>query len=53
MTFWDHLDDLRNTLLRIVVVFFSFAVILFFFKSFLFEKVILAPTGGDFCIYKE
>ena len=52
MTFWDHLDDLRNTLLRIVVVFFSFAVILFFFKSFLFEKVILAPTGGDFFIYK-
>lgn len=52
MTFWDHLDDLRNTLLRIVVVFFSFAMILFFFKSFLFEKVILAPAGGGFFLYK-
>ena len=52
MTFWEHLDDLRNTLLRIAVVFFSIAVILFFFKNFLFEKVVLAPTGGDFFLYR-
>ena len=52
MTFWDHLDDLRSTLLRIVVVFFSFAAVLFFFKTFLFEKVVLAPTVSDFFLYR-
>jgi hypothetical protein len=26
MTFWDHLDDLRNTLLRMAGVFFVVAV---------------------------
>lgn len=52
MTFWDHLDDLRSTLLRIAVVFFSVSVVLFFFKTFLFEKVILAPSQGDFFLYR-
>lgn len=52
MTFWDHLDDLRNTLLRMAGVFFIVAVILFFFKTFLFEKVVLAPTGGEFFLYR-
>ena len=52
MTFWDHLDDLRSTLLRIAVVFFSIAAVLFFFKTFLFEKLILAPTGAEFFLYR-
>lgn len=52
MTFWDHLDDLRNTLLRMAGVFFVMAVVLFFFKTFLFDKVILAPTEGDFFLYR-
>ena len=52
MTFWDHLDDLRNTLLRMAGVFFVVAVVLFFFKTFLFEKVVLAPTEGEFFLYR-
>lgn len=52
MTFWDHLDDLRNTLLRMAGVFFVVAGVLFFFKTFLFEKVVLAPTGGEFFLYR-
>jgi sec-independent protein translocase protein TatC len=52
MTFWDHLDDLRNTLLRMAGVFFIVAMIMFFFKTFLFEKVILSPTTGDFFLYR-
>lgn len=52
MTFWDHLDDLRSTLLRIAVVFFSIAAVLFFFKTFLFEELILAPTGAEFFLYR-
>ena len=52
MTFWDHLDDLRNTLLRMAGVFFVVAGVLFFFKTFLFEKVVLAPTEGEFFLYR-
>ena len=52
MTFWDHLDDLRNSLLRMAGVFFVVAVVLFFFKTFLFEKVVLAPTEGEFFLYR-
>lgn len=52
MTFWDHLDELRNTLLRMAGVFFVVAVGLFFFKTFLFDKMILAPTKGDFFLYR-
>ncbi len=51
-TFWDHLDELRSTLLRIAVVFLGSAVVLFFFKTFLFEKIVLAPTTSDFFLYR-
>ena len=51
-TFWDHLDELRSTLLRIAAVFLAFVVILFFFKTFLFEKIVLAPASGDFFLYR-
>ena len=51
-TFWDHLDELRSTLLRMAAVFLAFAVVLFFFKTFLFEKVVLAPATGDFFLFR-
>ena len=51
-TFWDHLDELRSTLLRIAVVFLGSAVVLFFFETFLFEKIVLAPTTSDFFLYR-
>ena len=51
-TFWDHLDELRSTLHRISVVFLGSAVVLFFFKTFLFEKIVLAPTTSDFFLYR-
>lgn len=52
MTFWDHLDDLRKTLLRMIAVFACTTVALFFFKTFLFEKVVLAPADGSFYLYR-
>lgn len=52
MSFWDHLDDLRKTLLRMVVVFACATLGLFFFKSFLFDTVVLAPSRNDFFLYR-
>lgn len=52
MTFWDHLDVLRGSLFRALAVTLAVSVGLFFFKEFLFDGLILAPTRGDFFIYR-
>ena len=52
MTFWDHLEDLRGTIFRMLAVYASAVVALFFFKSFLFDSLILAPSKPDFFLYK-
>ena len=52
MTFWDHLDVLRASVFRIVLVLLVAAVGFFIFKDFLFDDVILAPSKGDFFLYK-
>lgn len=52
MTFWDHLEDLRGSLFRMLGVFAGVTVVLFFFKGFLFDNVILAPSKSDFYLYR-
>lgn len=52
MTFWDHLDVLRKSIFRIVVVVLAAAIGLFTFKDFLFDDLILAPANEDFFLYK-
>ena len=52
MSFWDHLDVLRKSLIRSALFVGLTAVILFFFKDFLFGKVIFAPTKADFPLYR-
>lgn len=51
MTFWDHLDELRGTIVRSVVAICVLSVLGFVFKSFLFQ-IVLAPTRPDFWLYK-
>lgn len=52
MSFWDHLDELRGTLIRSIVYVCAFSALGLIFKSVLFEKIILAPTGPGFCVYR-
>lgn len=52
MTFWDHLEDLRKSIFRMLAVFMTVTIALFFFKEFLFEDVILAPSKSDFFLYR-
>ncbi len=52
MTFWDHLEELRSSLFRMLAVFGVAVVVLFFFKDFLFDDVILAPSKSDFFLYR-
>ena len=49
--FWDHLDILRASLVKIAAVTAVFAVVAFFFKEALFS-VILAPKDADFITYR-
>lgn len=52
MSFWDHLDELRVLVFRVVAVWLVFSVIFFCFKDFLFDRIILAPTRSDFFVYQ-
>lgn len=51
MTFWDHLDELRAAIIRILLVTVAFGVVAFFFKEELFD-VVLAPKEPQFVTYK-
>lgn len=50
MTFWDHLDELRGTLLRAIAVTFAMAMVSFLFKEELFA-VVFAPKDDSFVSY--
>lgn len=52
MSFWDHLEDLRWTILRSIIALFVFAIVGFAFMPTLFDKVIMAPCYADFFLYK-
>ena len=51
LTFWDHLDELRSRLIRMVVVTVVFAAAAFALKDWLFA-VVLAPHTSDFVSYR-
>ena len=44
MTFWDHLDELRKVIFRIVIAVSLLAVVAFINKTLLFD-IILPPTA--------
>ena len=51
LTFWDHLDELRAVLIRILVITAIAAVASFCLKEELFA-VVLAPRSSDFITYR-
>lgn len=51
LTFWDHLDELRRVLFRVLAVWFVLAVGYFIAMPYLFDGVILAPCHNDFIFY--
>ncbi|HNX85353.1 MAG TPA: twin-arginine translocase subunit TatC [Bacteroidales bacterium] len=52
MTFWEHLDELRGTLWRIIIVLIVTSIVLFSFKDVLFDDILLAPKSKDFITYR-
>lgn len=52
MTFWDHLDALRGTLLRIAAVVLVVGVGAFCAMPWIFDNVVMAPCHDDFPLYR-
>ena len=51
MTFWDHLDELRSVIIRILVITAVAAVAVFAMKDEMFA-IVLAPRSSDFITYR-
>ena len=51
MTFWDHLDVLRSSLIRMAIAIIACAIGAFVMKDELFG-IVLAPRSSDFLTYK-
>ena len=52
MTFWEHLDELRGTLWRILIAVVVTSIVAFAFKDVLFDDIILAPKSKNFITYQ-
>lgn len=52
MTFWDHLDELRGVLVRILLVLVLAGVGAFVAMPSIFEYVVMAPCRADFPTYR-
>ena len=51
MTFWDHLDELRSVIIRVLVVTVVAAAVAFCLKEELFA-IVLAPRTSEFITFK-
>jgi sec-independent protein translocase protein TatC len=51
LTFWDHLDELRKILFRIIIVVVVIMIVAFLAKELL-SDIILAPSKSDFVTYR-
>lgn len=51
MTFWEHLDELRSCIVRIIVAVTAAGIVAFCLKEPLFDAI-LAPCHGDFFAYR-
>ena len=50
-TFWEHLDELRTIIIKIIIAIVLLALIAFPFKQTLFD-IVLAPGNADFITYR-
>ncbi|MDE6135520.1 MAG: twin-arginine translocase subunit TatC, partial [Muribaculaceae bacterium] len=51
MTFWDHLDDLRRVVFRVLAVVGILGIGAFIAMPWIFDNVIMAPCSGRFLTY--
>ncbi len=52
MSFWDHLEEFRWTLIRMIIAVLVFSIVGFIIIPGIFDSVILAPRTSDFITYR-
>jgi len=52
MSFWDHLEELRWMLFRIIIALVIFAVGAFLIMPWFFDNIIMGPAKPDFVLYR-
>jgi len=52
LSFWDHVEIMRWMLIRCAIVVFGLSVLIFCFKNFIFDNIILSPCNVDFITYR-
>ena len=52
MSFWDHLEEFRWTLIRIIAAVLVLSIAGFILVPRIFDSIILAPTSSDFVTYR-
>jgi len=52
MSFFDHISELRNHILRSAVAIAVVAVVCFIYKDFIFNTIIFGPRNPDFPTYR-
>ena len=50
LTFWEHLDELRSCIMKILVATLLFGILAFLFKDEVF-RIVFAPKNADFIVY--
>jgi sec-independent protein translocase protein TatC len=51
LPFWDHVDELRKIIFRVLIFVVLFVIVAFFFKNAIFD-IVLAPQKSDFITYR-
>ena len=52
MSFWDHLEEFRWTIIRIIIAVSVLTVVGLIIMPKIFDSVILAPRSSDFITYR-
>lgn len=52
MTFWDHLEELRWTLIRSIIALLIFAIAGFAAMPYIYGSIIMGPTNANFFLYE-
>ncbi len=52
MSFLEHLEELRWHIIRSLISVVVFGTLVFIFKEFVFDKIILAPKNSSFATYR-
>ncbi len=51
MSFFDHIEELRWHIIRSIAAWFIAAVVIFIYKDWVYDRLILAPATKDFATY--